>query len=148
MNIFRVPFLMERMIPTEMTGSLNTAYFEGYSEVRTLAYSFLRILVLIRYRLLTTSPVKEHMQWLTRTTLDDSKSPLLDILKNFRDTYSRPSYGTPISSTSDFQTFWSTLASQFKSNDKVIFDTSKYIFLYITNINLPDTLRQRIPRHG
>jgi endoglucanase len=43
MNIFRVPFLMERMIPTEMTGSLDTAYFEGYSEVRTFTYSFRRI---------------------------------------------------------------------------------------------------------
>jgi endoglucanase len=149
MNIFRVPFLMERMIPTEMTGSLNTAYFEGYSEVRTLISPFRSVLVLIGYRSLTTSPVKEHMQWLTLTTLDDSKSPLLVILKDFRDTYSRPSYGTPISSTSDFQTFWSTLASQFKSNDKVIFDTSKYIyFFYISNINLADTLRQRIPRHG
>ena len=83
MNIFRVPFLMERMIPTEMTGSLNTAYFEGYSEVRTLAYSFPRILVLIRYRSLPTSPVKEHMQWLTRTTLDDSKNSLLDLSINF-----------------------------------------------------------------
>lgn len=62
MNIFRVPFLMERMIPTEMTGSLNTAYFEGYSEVRILTYYFRGVLVLIRYRSLTTSPAKEHMR--------------------------------------------------------------------------------------
>lgn len=63
MNIFRVPFLMERMIPTEMTGSINAAYFDGYSEVRlTLAYSFRRVLVLTRCRSLTTLPAKEHMQ--------------------------------------------------------------------------------------
>ncbi|KAF3399472.1 putative endo-beta-1,4-glucanase B [Talaromyces pinophilus] len=87
MNIFRVPFLMERMIPTEMTGSLNTAYFEGYSEV---------------------------INYITGQGAHAVVDP-----HNFG-----RYYGTPISSTSDFQTFWSTLASQFKSNDKVIFDTN------------------------
>ncbi|QKX53778.1 uncharacterized protein TRUGW13939_00858 [Talaromyces rugulosus] len=33
MNIFRVPFLMERMVPTSLTGTLDSAYFQGYNEV-------------------------------------------------------------------------------------------------------------------
>ncbi|KAJ5200857.1 Glycoside hydrolase superfamily [Penicillium cf. griseofulvum] len=34
-------------------------------------------------------------------------------------------YGKIITSTTDFAAFWTTLASEFASNDKVIFDTSK-----------------------
>lgn len=33
MNIFRVPFLMERLVPGEMTGSLDQAYLEGLKKV-------------------------------------------------------------------------------------------------------------------
>ncbi|KAH8700858.1 endo beta 1,4 glucanase [Talaromyces proteolyticus] len=33
MNIFRVPFLMERMVPNSLTGSIDSAYFSGYSNV-------------------------------------------------------------------------------------------------------------------
>lgn len=32
-NIFRLPFLMERMIPTELTGSLNEAYYTNYTVI-------------------------------------------------------------------------------------------------------------------
>lgn len=35
MNSFRVPFLMERMIPTKMTGSLDSDYFSGIEAVVT-----------------------------------------------------------------------------------------------------------------
>lgn len=34
MNIFRVPFLMERLVPTEMTGSPNQTYLAGLVSVR------------------------------------------------------------------------------------------------------------------
>jgi endoglucanase len=36
------------------------------------------------------------------------------------------SYGNIITSTSDFAAFWTTLAAEFASNDKVIFDTSEH----------------------
>lgn len=34
LNVFRVPFLMERMVPGSMTGSIDSAYFQGYNNVR------------------------------------------------------------------------------------------------------------------
>lgn len=87
MNIFRVPFLMERMIPNEMTGSLDADYFDGYSEV---------------------------IDYITSNGAYAVIDP-----HNFG-----RYYGDMITSTSDFEVFWETLASQFTSNDKVIFDTN------------------------
>lgn len=48
MNIFRVPFLMERMVPTSLTGTLDSAYFQGYSEVHIPPPFFLLGIMLIR----------------------------------------------------------------------------------------------------
>ncbi|OKL56607.1 putative endo-beta-1,4-glucanase B [Talaromyces atroroseus] len=87
LNIFRVPFLMERMIPNEMTGSLDTDYFDGYSEV---------------------------IEYITNQGAYAVIDP-----HNFG-----RYYGNLITSTSDFEAFWATLATQFASNDKVIFDTN------------------------
>lgn len=39
------------------------------------------------------------------------------------------SSGSIISSADDFKVFWKTVAGEFSSNEKVIFDTSKYPFL-------------------
>jgi hypothetical protein len=36
------------------------------------------------------------------------------------------SYGNIITSTTDFGAFWKTLATEFASNEKVIFDTSNW----------------------
>jgi len=36
-NTFRVAFMMERLIPTRMTGTVNTTYSQGLQEVRFLA---------------------------------------------------------------------------------------------------------------
>ena len=38
-----------------------------------------------------------------------------------------PSNGQIITATSDFETFWKNVAGRFKSNSRVIFDTSKSI---------------------
>jgi endoglucanase len=33
LNIFRVPFAMERMVPNNLTGPLDQTYFQPYAEV-------------------------------------------------------------------------------------------------------------------
>ncbi|KAJ6110614.1 hypothetical protein N7486_002849 [Penicillium sp. IBT 16267x] len=78
-NIFRVMFLMERLIPTTMTGSFDAEYLSN------LTYVVNYIMV---------------------------------------DTDVSTSYGSIITSTSDFQTFWENVAKQFASNSRVIFDTN------------------------
>uniref|UniRef100_Q8WZD7 cellulase n=1 Tax=Rasamsonia emersonii TaxID=68825 RepID=Q8WZD7_RASEM len=87
MNIFRVPFLMERMVPNQMTGPVDSAYLQGYSQV-------------INY-------ITSH-----------GASAVID-----PHNYGRY-YNNIISSPSDFQTFWNTIASNFADNDGVIFDTN------------------------
>lgn len=87
MNIFRVPFMMERMTPGTMTSPLNSAYFSGYSNV---------------------------INYITSNGAYAIVDP-----HNFG-RYN----GNVFTSASDFQTFWATLAGQFKSNSKVIFDTN------------------------
>lgn len=37
MNVFRVPFLMERMMPTSLTGPLDAAYLAGLTSVRDVS---------------------------------------------------------------------------------------------------------------
>ncbi|RHZ48510.1 putative extracellular endoglucanase/cellulase [Aspergillus thermomutatus] len=87
MNIFRVPFLMERLVPSSMTGTPDATYL---------------------------SDLKKTVEFIT----DSGAYAILD-----PHNYGRYS-GSIISSTSDFQTFWKTVASEFASNDKVIFDTN------------------------
>jgi len=85
-NLFRIPILMERIIPTTMTGSLATAYLSG----------------------LTT--LVDHI------TVTKGAYAVVDAHNFGR------YYGDIITSTSDFEAFWKTLAGQFASNSKVIFD--------------------------
>ena len=85
MNIFRIPFLMERLAPGTMTSALDTTYL---SELKTVV-SFI-------------TAAGAH------AVLDPH---------NFG-----RYYGTVFTSTSDFKTFWTNLATEFKANDKVIFD--------------------------
>ncbi|GIJ98755.1 hypothetical protein Aspvir_000875 [Aspergillus viridinutans] len=87
MNIFRVPFLMERLVPSSMTGTPDATYL---------------------------SDLKKTVKFIT----DCGAYAIID-----PHNYGRYS-GSIISSTSDFQTFWKTVASEFASNDKVIFDTN------------------------
>ncbi|KAF4240098.1 hypothetical protein CNMCM8980_006834 [Aspergillus fumigatiaffinis] len=87
MNIFRVPFLMERLVPSSMTGTPDATYL---------------------------SDLKKTVEFIT----DSGAYAVLD-----PHNYGRYS-GSIISSTSDFQAFWKTVASEFASNDKVIFDTN------------------------
>lgn len=56
--------------------------------------------------------------------MDDSMS-----LAHPQEQTDHPSSGSIISSTSDFKAFWKTVAGEFASNDKVIFDTSTHIHL-------------------
>ncbi|KAF7131051.1 hypothetical protein CNMCM5793_004038 [Aspergillus hiratsukae] len=87
MDIFRVPFLMERLVPSSMAGTPDATYL---------------------------SDLKKTVEFIT----DSGAYAILD-----PHNYGRYS-GSIISSTSDFQTFWKTVASEFASNDKVIFDTN------------------------
>ncbi|GFF49959.1 probable endo-beta-1,4-glucanase B [Aspergillus lentulus] len=87
MNIFRVPFLMERLVPSSMTGTPDATYL---------------------------SDLKKTVEFIT----DSGAYAVLD-----PHNYGRYS-GSIISSTTDFQAFWKTVASEFASNDKVIFDTN------------------------
>ena len=85
MNIFRIPFLMERIAPGTMTNSFNSTYLSGLSTVVDF---------------ITTAG--------GYAVLDPHNYGRYD--------------STIITSTSDFQTFWTNIATEFRSNDKVIFD--------------------------
>ncbi|KAF7588446.1 hypothetical protein BBP40_005710 [Aspergillus hancockii] len=87
MNVFRIPFLMERLVPTSMTGTPDSTYLKD---------------------------LKSTVQAVT----DSGAYAVLD-----PHNYGRYS-GSIITSTSDFQTFWKTVAGEFASNEKVIFDTN------------------------
>lgn len=85
LNIFRIPILMERIIPTEMTGTVDADYLSG----------------------LTT--VVDYITSAGAYAIIDSQN------------FGRYN-GEIIESTSDFQTYWTTLATEFASNSLVIFD--------------------------
>ncbi|KAJ5767763.1 endo-beta-1-4-glucanase B [Penicillium manginii] len=87
MNIFRVPFLMERLVPTTLTSSPNAVYLQS---------------------------LKSTVEYITSTGAYAIVDP-----HNFG-----RYYGNIITSTSDFAAFWTTVAAEFVSNDKVIFDTN------------------------
>ncbi|KAH0269357.1 endo-beta-1,4-glucanase, partial [Aureobasidium melanogenum] len=86
-NSFRVNFLMERLVPNQMTGSLDAAYLSN----------------------------------LTQTVNGITKLGAYAIIVPHN--YGRYN-GAVITSTKDFATFWKTVATQFKDNEKVIFDTN------------------------
>jgi len=86
-NIFRLPFSMERMVPTTLTGTVAAAYLKNYTSV---------------------------VNYIT------NKGAYAIIDPHNFGRY----YGNIITDTTGFQTFWNTLATQFKSNSKVIFDTN------------------------
>ncbi|KAK7729812.1 Endoglucanase gh5-1 [Cytospora paraplurivora] len=87
-NIFRVPFLMERLLSTEsLTASFASAYLANYTGTINYITSAGGYAV-----------VDPH-------------------------NYGR-FYGDIITDTAGFQTFWENLASVYKSNSKVIFDTN------------------------
>ncbi|KAI5245174.1 glycoside hydrolase [Aureobasidium subglaciale] len=87
MNTFRVNFLMERLVPNQMTGSLDAAYLSN----------------------------------LTETVNGITKLGAYAIIVPHN--YGRYN-GEIITSTEDFGTFWKTVANEFKTDDKVIFDTN------------------------
>ncbi|KAJ7650198.1 endoglucanase [Roridomyces roridus] len=86
-NFFRVPFMMERLVPpsTGMTGPFNSAYLSGLTTI---------------------------VNYITSKGAYAALDPHNFMIYNNQD----------ITSTSDFQTFWTNLANQFKSNSHVIFD--------------------------
>ncbi|KAK7033176.1 OPT oligopeptide transporter protein-domain-containing protein [Favolaschia claudopus] len=86
-NFFRMPFLMERLVPpaTGITGPFNSAYLAN----------------------ITTS-----VNYITGKGAYVALDPHNFMIYN----------GAAISSTSDFQKFWTNLAGQFKSNTHVVFD--------------------------
>jgi endoglucanase len=85
MNIFRIPFLMERLAQGTMTATLDTTYLAALTTV---------------------------VEFITaaggHAVIDPHNFGRYD--------------GTVFTSTSDFQTFWTNVATEFKSNDNVIFD--------------------------
>ncbi|KAF2233851.1 glycoside hydrolase family 5 protein [Viridothelium virens] len=87
-NLFRVPFMMERMAVGSITADIQSgAYFKNYSSI-------------INY--ITNAGAY--------AVIDPHNYGRYD--------------GNVIQSTSDFGTFWKNLATPFKSNSKVIFDTN------------------------
>ncbi|GES62082.1 putative endoglucanase [Aspergillus terreus] len=87
MNIFRVAFMMERLVPSKMTGTADATYM---------------------------GDLKATVKAIT----DMGAYAVIDPHNFGR------YYGNIISSTSDFAAFWTTVAKEFASNDKVIFDTN------------------------
>ncbi|KAJ5683375.1 endo-beta-1-4-glucanase B [Penicillium macrosclerotiorum] len=87
MNIFRVPFMMERLVPGTLTSSPDATYLQS---------------------------LKSTVEYITSIGAYAIVDP-----HNFG-----RYYGNIITSTSDFAAFWTTVATQFASNDKVIFDTN------------------------
>jgi endoglucanase len=85
MNIFRIPFLMERLAPSTMTSAFDATYLSGLQAV-------------VSY--VTTAGA--------HAVLDPHN-------------YGRYN-GAVFTSTANFKTFWTNLAREFKTNDKVIFD--------------------------
>lgn len=94
MNVFRVNILMERLIPTSMTGSMDSAYLSSLTE--TINY------------------------------ITQAGAYAMIVPHN----YGRY-YDEIITSTSDFGAFWKTVATSFKSNSKVIFDTNNECRYYV-----------------
>jgi endoglucanase len=86
-NIFRIPILMERIIPSSLYDGTNAAYLAS----------------------LTT--LVNH--------ITNNGGYAAICAQNFG-----RYYGSVITDTSGFQAFWKTLATQFKSNGNVIFDTN------------------------
>ncbi|KAL5359871.1 glycoside hydrolase superfamily [Aspergillus floccosus] len=87
MNVFRVAFMMERLVPTTMTGTADAKYM---------------------------SDLKATVKAIT----DLGAYAIIDPHNFGR------YYGNIISSTTDFAAFWTTVAKEFASNDRVIFDTN------------------------
>ncbi|EME41652.1 glycoside hydrolase family 5 protein [Dothistroma septosporum NZE10] len=87
MNTFRVNTLMERMVPSKMTGSFNETYM---------------------------AKLDQSVTYIT------GKGAYAMITPHNYGRY----YSNIITSTSDFQAFWKTVAARYKSNSKVIFDTN------------------------
>ncbi|KAL3422261.1 cellulase [Phlyctema vagabunda] len=85
-NIFRIPILMERIIPTTMTGSLDQTY---------------------------TADLATLVDYITNTK---GVHAIIDPHNFGR------YYGEIITDSASFKTFWTTIATQFKNNSKVIFD--------------------------
>lgn len=70
MNIFRVPFLMERLVPTTLTSTPNEAYLE---DLKSVCCPQLKCnLYSCSYRRWNTSLLLARMRLLTHTILDDS----------------------------------------------------------------------------
>ncbi|EJD07108.1 glycoside hydrolase [Fomitiporia mediterranea MF3/22] len=86
-NTFRIPFLMERLVPpaSGITGSFDATYLQG---------------------------LKTIVSYITGKGAFAVVDPHNFMVYN----------GQTISSTSDFQTFWTNLASEFQSDNNVIFD--------------------------
>ncbi|KAM5360205.1 hypothetical protein ACJZ2D_013915 [Fusarium nematophilum] len=86
-NTFRVQFRMERLTPSSITGSFDTAYLKNLTDV-----------------------VNHITQGGGFAVLDPHN-------------YGRY-FGNVITDTAGFQTWWKNVANQFKSNDRVVFDTN------------------------
>ncbi|KAJ5711457.1 hypothetical protein N7488_005613 [Penicillium malachiteum] len=87
MNIFRIPFLMERLVPDTLTSSPDATYL---------------------------ADLKSTVEYIT----DAGAHAIIDPHNFGR------YYGDIITSTTDFAAFWTTVASEFTTNENVIFDTN------------------------
>jgi hypothetical protein len=79
MNIFRVPFLMERLVPGSITGTLDSTYLAALKSVRDrsidgyeIPQTYADLRGLTHFRPSTTSPRAVPMPSLIPTTMADS----------------------------------------------------------------------------
>lgn len=77
MNVFRVPFLMERLVPSKMTGTLDSTYLSDLKSVSGSKSPWARypIVNMALGRPSNSSPIAVLMQSSIPTTMDDSKFP-------------------------------------------------------------------------
>ncbi|KAE8413985.1 glycoside hydrolase superfamily [Aspergillus pseudocaelatus] len=131
MNIFRIQFKMERLVPDSMTGAYDEAYLQNLTTVSCLSAKKniwgvddacrWSMPSLMRVSMLSWIPITmEDCEYLVGPELAYCGGLKKRIPSNF----DHDSNGEIISTASDFQTFWKNLAGQFKSNSLVIFDTN------------------------
>ncbi|CAG8148185.1 unnamed protein product [Penicillium salamii] len=109
MNIFRVPFAMERLIPGTLTSSPDATYL---ASLKSVCEDNSWIEALESHH--THNDISQTVEFITSSGAYAVLDP-----HNFG-----RYYGNVITSTSDFAAFWKTLATEFASNEKVIFDTN------------------------
>ncbi|KAL4886708.1 glycoside hydrolase superfamily [Aspergillus karnatakaensis] len=115
MNIFRVAFSMERLVPTAITGPVDGVYFGDLIRVSHLLHYLLFVLDM------DMGWWEERANRILQTVNGITALGAYAVLDPHN--YGRY-YGNIITSTTDFAAFWTILATEFADNELVIFDTN------------------------